>query len=118
MEATDVVKLAKNRHDQTRRGFFRSVTMSLRNQKLIEARPFDISNEGIGVTIDVSLAISTACTLTFKLPLDAGATFDVEVRAVVVYAMLSGRMGGFMTGLKFVEPSTRVADAIRGYVAA
>lgn len=118
MEESDVVKLAQNRRDQTRRGFFRSVNLSLRDQQLIEARAFDISNDGMGVTIDVSLAKSTSCTLTFKLPLDAGATFAVEVRAVVVYAMLSGKMGGFMTGLQFVDPSTQVADAIRRYVAA
>lgn len=116
MEATDVVQLGQSRRDQTRRGFFRSVKISLPNRRTIEARPFDISIEGMGLTIDISLPSNTSCTLAFKLPLAAGETINVEVGAVVVYNMLSGKVGGFKTGLKFVDPPAPVADAIRAYL--
>lgn len=117
MEATDVVKFGQKQRDQTRRGFFRPVKISLQNQRTIEAWAFDISNEGVGVVMDVSLANATSCTLTFNLPLAPGATLAAEVGAVVAYSMLSGKMGGFKTGLQFVDPSAQVADALRGYLA-
>jgi hypothetical protein len=123
MEATDAVKFGQKqkRRDNTRRGFFRRVDIAMDNRAPIEARSFDISAEGVGVIIDVSLANSTSCTLTFHLPLassDAGETLAIELRAVVIYSMLSGKMGGFKTGMKIIDPSEKVSDAIRSFLAA
>jgi len=107
---------AKGHRAQTRRRFFRPVTVLLNGQAAFEARPFDISNEGVGITIDTCLKQGTSCAVSFQLPLGDGADFTVEVSAVVIYSMLSGKMGGFKTGMQFKDPTAKVADAILAYV--
>jgi hypothetical protein len=107
---------AEGRRAQSRRRFFRPVTVLLNGQPAFEARPFDISNEGVGITIDTCLKQGTSCALSFQLPLGGGAEFTVDVSAVVVYSMLSGKMGGFKTGMQFKNPTAKVADAILAYV--
>jgi len=107
---------AEGRRAQGRRRFFRPVTVLLDGQPAFEARPFDISNEGVGITIDTCLTRGTSCAVSFQLPLGDGADFTVEVSAVVVYSMLSGKMGGFKTGMQFKDPTAKVADAILAYV--
>jgi len=104
------------RRAQGRKRFFRPVTVVLDGQPAFEARPFDISNEGVGITIDTCLANGTSCALSFQLPLANGAVFPVKVSAVVIYSMLSGKMGGFKTGMQFKNPTAKVADAILAYV--
>jgi len=107
---------AEGRRAQGRRRFFRPVTVLLDGQPAFEARPFDISNEGVGITIDTCLTRGTSCALSFQLPLADGAVFTVDVSAVVIYSMLSGKMGGFKTGMQYLNPTAPVADAILAYV--
>jgi len=116
MSAALIAQSVEARRGQERRRFFRRVMVVLNGQPAFEARPFDISNEGVGITIDFCLARGTSCALSFQLPVAGDALFTVEVTAVVVYSTLSGQMGGFKTGMQFQNPTAQVASAIQTYV--
>jgi len=116
MNAEQFAESAEGRRAQGRRRFFRPVTVLLDGQPAFEARPFDISNEGVGITIDTCLAQGTSCAVSFQLPLGDGVVFTVDVSAVVIYSVLSGKMGGFKTGMQYRNPTAPVASAILAYV--
>lgn len=75
--------------------------------QMINGESFDLSTGGIGVILDLNLAIGDICTVMFA-PYTHGSVKSVSVTASVAYCMLN--TAGFRTGFQFLNvPATTAA---------
>ncbi|QAU33737.1 PilZ domain-containing protein [Janthinobacterium sp. 17J80-10] len=66
----------------------------------IHGESFDLSTGGIGVVLDIQLALGAVCTVMFA-PFTHGSVKSVNVTASVAYCMLNS--AGFRTGFQFIN---------------
>lgn len=99
-----------------RKPFFRMVRVVLPSGTVVDVPPFDISHDGIGLILDIEVKRGTKLSLSFPLPLGPENLVDIAVTGVCTHSHLSGKAGGFKTGLQFQEPASRVTDALRTYM--
>lgn len=99
-----------------RKPFFRSVRMVMPSGTVIGAPPFDISNEGIGLILDIEIKRGTKARLFFPLPLGPDNLVAIEVAAMCMHSHLSGKAGGFKTGMQFLDVSSQANEAIKAFM--
>lgn len=99
-----------------RKPFFRTVRVVLSSGTEYRVPPFDISHEGIGLILDFDIRRGTRATLRFPLLMDPENTVDIEVSSMCTRSHLSGKAGGFKTGMQFLDMSSRVAEAIKTFM--
>jgi hypothetical protein len=99
-----------------RKPFFRMVRLVLPSGTAINVPPFDISLEGIGLILDIEMKRGSKVQLSFPLPLSPDNQVDVSVAGICTHSHLSGKAGGFKTGMQFDGASSRVIDALKAYM--
>ncbi len=100
-----------------RKPFFRAVRIVLSSGASLSAPPFDISDGGIGLILDMELKRGANAKLTFPLQLGPENLVSIEVNGVCTRSHLSGKAGGFKTGFEFVNVSSRVSEALKEFMA-
>lgn len=78
---------------------------------------FDISHEGIGMILDVDIRRGTHARLYFPLPMSPEHVVDIVVIGVCTHSHLSGKVGGFKTGMKYVDAPSQMTEAIKAFMA-
>jgi hypothetical protein len=99
-----------------RKPFFRMVRVVLASGTIVEVPPFDISHDGIGLILDIDVKRGTKLSMSFPLPLGPDNIVDIEVTGICTHSHLSGKAGGFKTGMQFQEPSSHIAEALKIYM--
>jgi len=116
---TNATLAAAQEHKRStrRKPFFRMVRIVLISGATLNAPPFDISDEGIGLILDMELKRGTSVKLAFPLPLGPENLVDIEVTAVCTHSHLSGKAGGFKTGMQFRNAPSPVIEALKAFMA-
>lgn len=99
-----------------RKPFFRMVRVVLPSGTMVDVPPFDISHDGIGLVLDIDVKRGTQLSLSFPLPLGPDNLVDIQVTGICTHSHLSGKAGGFKTGLQFHEPTAHVTEALKAYM--
>ncbi len=107
----------EDKRSTRRKPFFRTVRIVLASGAKLCVPPFDISDEGIGLILDNELKRGTSVKLSFLLPLGPENLVDVEVTGVCTHSHLSGKAGGFKTGMQFQNAPSRVSEALKEFMA-
>jgi len=105
-----------NKRLTRRKPFFRMVRIVLASRTSHSVPPFDISDEGIGLILDFEIKRGTSAKLAFPLSLGPENQVDIEVTAVCTHSHLSGKAGGFKTGMQFLNPPSRVIEALKAFM--
>jgi c-di-GMP-binding flagellar brake protein YcgR len=91
--------------------------MSLLGARPVAVRSVDISAGGMSVIAAANPAAKTPCVIRVGLPGKSLGITLVEVQAIVLHSVFSGREDGFKVGLTFVNPSAEARQAIAAYLA-
>ena len=76
----------------------------------MQGRLLDISMSGVGLVLQVSVAVGTELQVSFLIPDVSHGRIGIEVRARVVSSILSGQAWGFRVGLMMLQiPETQRA---------
>ncbi len=82
----------------------------------MQVRTVDISEGGVSVLCTVNLPARTDCTVRLPLPVPPTGRKQVELRAVVLYSILSSSGGGFQLGMSLASLDEATRAAIKQYV--
>ncbi|MDH4416486.1 MAG: PilZ domain-containing protein [Acidovorax sp.] len=79
-------------------------------------RTVDISEGGVSVLCTVNLSTRTECTVRLPLPVPPTGRKQLELRAVVLYSILSSSGGGFQLGMNVLSMDEATRNAIKQFV--
>ena len=92
------------------------VRVALAGKPEMEVRSVDVSTGGMSLVVDVSLAPTTSCNLSFTLLLSDGSMHKVQIAAVVAHCTYSGQRSGFVIGLQFKGASEDLNALLQRYM--